>query len=61
MEASTKPTCMTCAYAVIEYGIECRVKPPAPNYKTQGRMFPSMRPDDWCARFKLTESENGDD
>lgn len=45
--------CDTCTYAR-RYGqyIECRVKPPSPNYKSYGRMFPIVSPDDWCARYK---------
>lgn len=52
MEAETKPACQTCAYVGEGYRLECRVKPPSPDYKNYGRMFPIVRPDDWCARYK---------
>jgi hypothetical protein len=37
--------------------MECRIKPPAPNYKTYGRMFPIVEPNDWCARYKTKEAQ----
>ena len=52
MEDENKPACRTCAYLGGDYRMECRIKPPAHNYKTYGRMFPIMEPDDWCARYK---------
>ena len=49
-------TCMTCAYAALAYQrLECKVKPPSPNYKNYGRMFPIVNPDDWCARYKIKD------
>jgi hypothetical protein len=52
----TEQTCMACAYAALAYQrLECRVKPPSPNYKNYGRMFPIVNPDDWCARYKLKD------
>lgn len=49
----TEQTCDTCAYAR-GYGqyIECRIKPPSPNYKSYGRMFPIVQSYDWCGRYK---------
>lgn len=48
--------CDTCVYARA-YGhyIECRVKPPSPNYKSYGRMFPIVQPHDWCGRYKAKD------
>jgi hypothetical protein len=54
MEVDTGPACWMCAYSSDEdyRGIECRIKPPSPDYKTNRRMFPIMRPDDWCSKYK---------
>ena len=52
MASETGPSCVRCAYAVENYHLECRLKPPAPNYKTHGRMFPIMNYNDWCAKYK---------
>ena len=43
---------MTCAYSGIDYRLECRIKPPSPDYKNYGRMFPFVKPNDWCAKYK---------
>jgi hypothetical protein len=47
-----KPACIKCAYAGVDYRLECRIKPPSPNYKSYGRMFPIMEPEDWCSKYK---------
>jgi hypothetical protein len=47
-----KPACVTCAYSGVDYRLECRIKPPSPNYKDYGRMFPIVKPDDWCSKYK---------
>ena len=47
------PACWMCTYSDEEYrGLECRIKPPSPDYKINRRMFPIVRPDDWCATYK---------
>ena len=51
MEDST-PACATCAYSGGTYRLECRIKPPSPNYKDYGRMFPIVQTDDWCSKYK---------
>lgn len=51
MEDST-PACVTCAYSGGTYRLECRIKPPSPNYKDYGRMFPVVQTDDWCSKYK---------
>jgi len=57
MTDENKPACQTCAYSSGSYRMECRIKPPAPNYKTYGRMFPIVEPNDWCARYKTKEAQ----
>lgn len=54
MEVNNGPACWMCAYSSDEdyRGMECRIKPPSPDYKNNRRMFPIVRPDDWCAKYK---------
>jgi hypothetical protein len=54
MEIDNEPACERCVYAVrvSGYGLECRLKPPSPNYKNYSRMFPMMRDQDWCSKYK---------
>ena len=52
MEVDTGPACIRCAYAVANYRLECRLKPPSPDYKSGGRIFPMMQHDDWCTKYK---------
>lgn len=54
MEVDTGPACVRCAYSANEdyRGLECRIKPPSPDYKSLRRMFPFVRPTDWCAKYK---------
>lgn len=52
MEVETGPACIRCAYAVANYRLECRLKPPSPDYKSGGRIFPMMQRDDWCTKYK---------
>jgi len=58
---NTGPTCKTCAYSGEDYRLECRIKPPSPDYKNYGRMFPFVKPDDWCAKYKAKPESNDDD
>ena len=55
MEVDTGPACMTCAYSGVDYRLECRIKPPSPDYKSGGRMFPFVKPNDWCSKYKAKE------
>jgi hypothetical protein len=48
-----KPACKTCAYSGEGYRLECRIKPPSPDYKNYGRMFPFVNPDDWCSKYRV--------
>jgi hypothetical protein len=59
MEDQTKLTCITCTYAVEAHELECRIKPPTPNFKSRMRMFPIMDYRDWCAKHKPKE-QNGE-
>ena len=52
MEVGNGPACIRCAYAVANYRLECRLKPPSPDYKSGGRIFPMMQHDDWCTKYK---------
>lgn len=52
MVDETGPACIRCAYAVANYRLECRLKPPSPDYKSGGRIFPMMQHDDWCTKYK---------
>jgi hypothetical protein len=48
------PACVRCAYAVAHYRhLECRLKPPVPDYKNHGRIFPMMMNNDWCTKYKI--------
>ena len=58
MEVDTGPACIRCAYAVANYRLECRLKPPSPDYKNGGRIFPMMRHDDWCTKYKAKAEPN---
>ena len=48
----TGPACEACAYSGGDYRLECRIKPPSPDYKNYGRMFPIVKPHDWCSKYK---------
>jgi hypothetical protein len=48
-----KPACRTCAYSGEGYRLECRIKPPSPDYKNYGRMFPFVNPNDWCSKYRV--------
>jgi hypothetical protein len=48
-----KPACKTCAYSGEGYRLECRIKPPSPDYKNYGRMFPFVNPNDWCSKYRV--------
>jgi len=54
MEVDTGPACMRCAYSGEDYrGLECRIKPPSPDYKNLRRMFPFVQKHDWCSKYKI--------
>lgn len=54
MEDDTGPACVRCAYSGEDYrGLECRIKPPSPDYKNLRRMFPFVQKHDWCSKYKI--------
>ena len=53
MEVDNGPACKTCAYSGEGYRLECRIKPPSPDYKNYGRMFPFVNPNDWCSKYRV--------
>jgi hypothetical protein len=53
MEIDNGPACKTCAYSGEGYRLECRIKPPSPDYKNYGRMFPFVDPNDWCSKYRV--------
>jgi hypothetical protein len=53
-----KPTCKTCKYSREGYTLECRIKPPSPDYKSGMRTFPRVSSGDWCAKHTPTEQIN---
>jgi len=54
MEVYTGRACIRCEYAVAHYRhLECRLKPPVPDYKNHGRIFPMMMNNDWCTKYKI--------
>lgn len=53
MEVDNGPACERCAYSGEDYrGLECRIKPPSPDYKNLRRMFPFVQKHDWCSKYK---------
>jgi hypothetical protein len=53
-----KPTCETCKYSRESYTLECRIKPPSPDYKSGMRTFPRVSSGDWCAKHTPKEQIN---